>query len=108
MYGIVTHIRFLICSVRPRRVLQQKDFSMPVAYMRFLLLGATLGLLAGCDLVEPPPQAPAAKAPVAAAPVAKPATAKTKAAATAPAPIKKKPPVVIDFDDGGSGGGGWS
>lgn len=77
---------------------------MPVPLSRSLLICAMLGLVGGCDLLEPPQTEPAAKA----APVAKPATAKTKPATTTPAPVKKKPPVVIDFDDGGSGGGGWS
>lgn len=76
---------------------------------RSLLLTAALGLLGACDLLDPPQAAaPAAAAPVAAAPVKKAAAAPAaKPAAAAPAPVKKKAPVVIDFDEGGSGGGGW-
>jgi hypothetical protein len=72
---------------------------------RLLLLTAAFGALSACDMLETPAeeaapvQAPVAVAPAKKAPVS---------AAPAPVPVKKKPPVVIDFDDGGSGGGGWN
>jgi hypothetical protein len=64
---------------------------------RSLLLTATLGLLGACDLVEGPKEE---------APTVEAVPAKKPVAAPAPAPVKKKAP-VIKFDDGGSGGGGW-
>lgn len=78
---------------------------MRVTRYRFVFLTAAFGLLSACVVLE----TQQLQEPVVAATPAKP-VARTPAPALAnpaPAPVKKKPPVIIDFNEGGSGGGGW-